>query len=141
MAEQGQETVFRKETMERISAPEQLTEYLRITNPGIWAVLTAVILLLAGIIAWASVGTLETAVDAAVHVEDHTAQVVTVGGRPLAAGMTLRVAGQEFVIASAEADEYGRAVGIAAVGLPDGGYDGKVVVESVHPIDFLMTSK
>ena len=41
--------------MERISSPEQLTDYLRVTNLGIWAVLTAVILILVGIIAWAAV--------------------------------------------------------------------------------------
>ena len=54
------EQLFRKKTMERISSPEQLTDYLRVTNPGIWAVLIAVILILVGIIAWAAVGVLET---------------------------------------------------------------------------------
>ena len=49
------EQLFREKTMERISSPEQLTDYLRVTNPGIWAVLTAVILILVGIIAWAAV--------------------------------------------------------------------------------------
>ena len=53
MGEKNQ--LFRKKTMERISSPEQLTDYLRVTNPGIWAVLTAVILILVGIIAWATV--------------------------------------------------------------------------------------
>lgn len=42
------ETVFRKKTLDRISSPEQITDYLRVTNPGIWVVLVAVILLLAG---------------------------------------------------------------------------------------------
>ena len=43
-------SLFRKETLDRISSPEQLTDYLRVTNPGIWVVLAAVILLLAGIL-------------------------------------------------------------------------------------------
>ena len=42
------ETVFRKKTLDRISSPEQITDYLRVTNPGIWVVLVAVILLLDG---------------------------------------------------------------------------------------------
>ena len=42
--------VFRKSSLENISTPEQLNIYLRVTNPGIWAVLAAVIILLAGII-------------------------------------------------------------------------------------------
>ena len=41
--------IFRKKTLDRISSPEQLTDYLRVTNPGIWLVLATVVLLLAGI--------------------------------------------------------------------------------------------
>ena len=51
--------VFRKEAIEMISSPEQLTDYLRVTNPGIWAVLIAVVLLLGGMLAWSCIGTLE----------------------------------------------------------------------------------
>ena len=40
MAE-NQSTVFRKKTLDRISSPEQLTDYLRVTNPGIWVALVA----------------------------------------------------------------------------------------------------
>ena len=134
-------TVFRKKTLDRISSPEQLTSYLRVTNPGIWALLAAVILLLAGIFAWAAVGTLETGVSAAVIVEDHTAQVVPVGAETLSPGMPLRVAGQETVIAAANADAYGRSVGTAVLELPDGTYDGTVVVEQTRPLDFLLTSR
>ena len=61
---ENKQTVFRQKTLERISSPEQLTDYLRVTNPGIWAVLAAVILLLAGLFAWSTVGTLETTADA-----------------------------------------------------------------------------
>ena len=42
--------VFRKKSVERISSPEQLRDYMRVTTPGTWMVLTAVILLLAGLI-------------------------------------------------------------------------------------------
>ena len=48
------QTVFRKKTLDRIASPEQLTDYLRVTNPGIWVILVAVILLLAGVFAWSS---------------------------------------------------------------------------------------
>ena len=60
----------------RISSPEQLTDYLRVTNPGIWVVLAAVILLLAGVLAWSMVGTLETEAEVKIVVSDHTAQVI-----------------------------------------------------------------
>ena len=37
--------IFRKESLDQISSPEQLNDYLRVTNPAVWLVLTAVILL------------------------------------------------------------------------------------------------
>ena len=48
-----QQNLFREKTLERISSPEKLTDYLRVTNPGIWAVLGAVIILLGGLFIWA----------------------------------------------------------------------------------------
>lgn len=140
MAENTQ-TVFRKKTLDRISSPDQLTDYLCVTNPGIWVILAAVILLLAGIFAWSVVGTLETTVQATVIVEDHTARVIPAGAEALSAGMPLRVVGQEFILAAAGADEYGRMTGKAEVELPDGIYEGTVVVDSTRPIDFLLTSR
>jgi hypothetical protein len=140
MAEK-QQTLFRKKTLDRISSPEQLTEYLRVTNPGIWVILVAVILLLAGLFVWAAVGTLETKADAAVVVRAHTAQVVPTGAETLQEGMPLRVSGKESVIAAAKTDEYGRSIGMAELDLPDGTYFGTVVVEQTHPIDFLLKSK
>ncbi len=134
-------TVFRKKTLDRIASPEQLTDYLRVTNPGIWAVLVVVILLLAGVFAWAAVGTLETTAAATVIVEDHVAQIVPAGAEALSAGMTLRIAGQEYTVASAETDDYGRVTGTAEAALPDGTYDAVVVVERTRPLDFLLTSR
>ena len=88
------QTVFRKKTLDRISSPEQLTDYLRVTNPGIWVVLAAVILLLAGVLAWSMMGTLETKTEVKVVVSDHTAKIIPLGSERLADGMLLRVSGQ-----------------------------------------------
>ncbi len=133
--------VFRQKTLDRISSPEQLTDYLRVTNPGIWVILAAVILLLAGLFAWSMVGTLETSADVKVSVEDHNAQIIPLGSEILYEGMVLRVSDREYRIASAETDEYGRSTGVAEVELPDGTYDGSVVIETVHPISFLLESR
>ena len=84
MEEQNnQQSLFREKTIERISSPEKLTDYLRVTSPGVWVVLSAVIILLGGMFIWASIGTLETKVPVKVLVEDHTAIVVTDGSSVL----------------------------------------------------------
>ena len=140
MAEQDN-SVFRKKALDRIAAPDQLTDYLRVTNPGVWALLTAVILLLAGIFAWSMVGVLETTADAVVIVEGETASIAAAGQEKIEEGMPLRIAGEEYKIVSVRADEYGRTVGYAQVDLPDGTYEGKVVTQKIHPVAFLMESR
>ena len=141
MADNTHANIFRKKALDRISSPENLTDYLRVANPGIWVVLAAVILLLAGVLIWSSVGTLDTTAAAKVIVEDQVAEVVPLAAEALSDGMPLRVAGQEYVLNAVETDVYGRSFGIAQVSLPDGIYDGQVVTETIHPIDFLLTSK
>ena len=104
--------------MERISSPEQLTDYLRVTNPGIWAVLTAVILILVGIIAWAAVGVLETTADATAVISDGKARIVgSVDAEQIKTGMTVHVASEEYIISEIEVDEYGRSVAYADVSI------------------------
>ncbi len=85
------ETVFRKKTLDRISSPEQITDYLRVTNPGIWVVLVAVILLLAGGAAWSMGGTLETKAEVKIVVSDYMAQIIPLGSERLEDGMLLLV--------------------------------------------------
>ena len=134
----GEQSLFRKETMDRISSPEDLTDYLKVTNPGIWVVLVAVIVLLGGIFAWSCVGTLETTSRATVVVSGHSAIVVLKETGDLNEGMPLRVSTENVKLAAVKADQYGRSVGIAEVSLPDGTYEGTVVTEQTHPIDFLI---
>ena len=136
-----QTKLFRKKTLEQISSPEQLTDYLQVTNPGIWAVLVAVILLLGGLFVWSAVGTLETTSEARVVVQDHTALVVDMGAKELRAGMTVHAGEQSFDIKTTKEDEYGRTMGVAEVTLPDGIYDATVVTEQTRPIAFLLESR
>ena len=101
----------------------------------------SMLLLLAGVFAWSTVGTLETKAEVKIVVSDHTAQIIPLGSETLSDGMPLRVSGQEVRIASAQTDEYGRSIGAAEVNLPDGTYDGTIVTEAVHPISFLLESR
>lgn len=51
-----QNSIFRKSSLERISSPEHLNEYVKITNPGIWAVLFGLFALLIAVAIWAYAG-------------------------------------------------------------------------------------
>lgn len=47
MAEQNSK-IFRQKSLDSINSTEQLTDYLRVTNPGVWTILAAVVILLTG---------------------------------------------------------------------------------------------
>ena len=52
--------LFRKKSIERVTSPEQLNDYIRVSNPGVWMVLAAVVILLAGVCVWGFFGRLDT---------------------------------------------------------------------------------
>jgi hypothetical protein len=139
--EDKRKTLFRKETLDRISSPEQLNDYLHVTSPGIWVVLIAVILLMAGVFVWSCVGTLETKSPAKMIVKDHVAKVVVMDDRRLEEGMIIRGASQEFFVSSVAEDEHGRQMGIAEASLPDGKYDAIVVTEQTRPVEFILKAE
>ena len=53
-------TLFREKSMERITTPDQMRDHLRVTNPRLWMLLGAIILLLAGFIIFAAVSRMES---------------------------------------------------------------------------------
>ena len=52
--------VFNQKSIDRISSPEQLGDYLHVTTPSIWIVLIAVLLLLGSLLAWSAVTAVES---------------------------------------------------------------------------------
>lgn len=56
-------TLFRKASLDRISSPEQLNDYIKVSNPSIWAVIIALCVLLVTVFIWSMIGRLPTNVD------------------------------------------------------------------------------
>ena len=141
MGEQEKANVSRQKTRDRISSPDQLTDYLRVTNPGIWVLLASIVLFLAGVFVWFTIGTLESTAAVKVSVAGQQATVIPREAAVLTEGMPLRVASGEYTLDSVGTDEYDRSFGNAVVKLPDGVYDGIVVTEQTHLISFLLESR
>lgn len=141
MEEQKKNNIFRQKSLESINSPEQLTDYLRVTNPGVWVILVAVIFLLGGLFAWSTVGKLETIANGTAVVENGIAQIMVLDTNKgtVSSGMTVRIGTEELVISTTEQDEYGRMLAYAPVTMADGKYDVKVVTESISPIRFLFS--
>lgn len=139
MADQNKSQIFRKSALDSISSPEQLTDYLKVTDPGVWIILAAVILLLIGLFAWSTIGKLETTVAGIADVKNGTAQIMLTdrSDAALESGMTVRIGERQYTITEIKEDAYGRMIAYAPVVDADGIYEAQVVTESIPPIRFL----
>lgn len=55
-------SVFRQKSIDRISSPEQLNDYIRVASPRMWVVLIAVVVFLVGAIIWGVFGRIDSSV-------------------------------------------------------------------------------
>ena len=63
-------SLFREKNLERLESPEKLNDYLRVTSPGVWMTLAAVIVLLIGVCIWGVFGTIQATTQAAIVTEN-----------------------------------------------------------------------
>ncbi len=152
-------SIFREKSLERVSSPEQLNEYIRVTNPGICLTLLAVIILLVGFVVWGVVGSLETKTDAVAVSDGGTTACYIKEAEidEIAQGDVVRIDGEEYTTEEISAEpiavdssfsEYALRVGELSEGewvypvtlsasLPDGVYEAEIVTERVSPMSFL----
>lgn len=55
--------LFREKTMEKVTSPEQLNDYIRVTSPGVYLTLGAVLVFLVCLCVWSAVGMLDITVE------------------------------------------------------------------------------
>ena len=137
--------VFRKKSVERISSPEQLRDYMRVTTPGTWMVLTAVILLLAGLIVSSALVNVESTIpgQAVVDEDGMLMQIeLPLSQKSLVSpGMVVRVSDREakvdMVFQAEDALQVLAEMPEDGEKLAPGTYDARIVTETVTPISFL----
>ena len=152
--------LFRKKSMESISSPEQLHDYMRVTTPRLWMLLSAVLALLAGFIVYASTATMESTMPITVSLTQYE-----IPGEDTASGETEILTGMVAYLPHTVKDQVdlgmkvrlGKEEGhISWIGvqpnneivleistdklylpLPEGEYEAELVLESTTPISFL----
>ena len=92
--------LFRKSSIERISSPEQLNDYVHVSSPGVWTVLSCIAVLLIGICAWGIFGRLETklAVAGVCGEGVFTCYVREKDIGDVQAGMEIEVSGKKYAV-------------------------------------------
>ena len=154
-------TIFREKSLEKISSPEQMNDYIRVSSPSVWMVLAAVIVLLTGVCVWGVFGHLDTAVQTGgvctdgrltvfVGEEDHDKirenAVISVDGVEYAVAEStnapVRVDDQidPYIVhlAGFTENDWVYRLCADAPGLADGVYTASVVTERVRPLDFVL---
>lgn len=53
-----QNSIFRQTSLDKLSSPERLEDYIRVSSPSVWLVLAAFFILTISIIVWSTVGNL-----------------------------------------------------------------------------------
>ena len=57
------DSVFRKKSLDRISSPEQLNDYIKVSNPSVWVVLIALIIMIGAFVVWSFSGNITSKVN------------------------------------------------------------------------------
>ncbi len=152
--------LFRKSSIERVSSPEQLNDYVCVSNPSVWMILAAVIVLLIGVCVWGVFGKLDTKISTAGVSQNgiFICFVAEENAAKIKPGMELNVDGNVLSVSeisakpisvNADMDEYLLYLGGFSEGewlyevtadstLTDGTYKAEIVTESVSPMSFVL---
>lgn len=152
--------LFRQKSLERISSPEQLNAYIRVSTPSVWMLLTAIVILLLGVCVWGVFGHMDTTLTAAAVAEEgmvtayvreadinkiHAEASVTVAdgaARVLVIDTLPQRVDDSFSdylchVGGLQAGEWVYAVQLDA-DCPDGIYVAQIVIDSVSPMSFVL---
>ena len=152
--------LFRKKSLDRISSPEQLNAYIRVSTPSVWMLLAAIVVLLVGVCAWGVFGHMDTTLpvavvaengvvtayvkeadaakvtpDAAVTVDSTQGKVVSVGTEPVRVDETFT----EYMrhVGGLQQGEWVYAAVLDAA-CEDGVHAAQIVIDSVSPMSFVL---
>lgn len=70
-----QKPLFREKSMEQISSPEQLNTYIKVSNAGVFMIIIAMIIFMAGALVWGIFGRIEIYQNAVARVESGRVEI------------------------------------------------------------------
>lgn len=151
--------LFRKKSLDRISSPEELNDYIKVASPGVWMIISAVMILLAGVCVWGIFGRLETRLTVGAVCENGvlSCYVKQADIESVRTGMIVKAGNESSEVSEisprpiavgGDTDEYVKYAGElrdgewvyivnAAVPLEDGAYEASIITESTAPISFI----
>lgn len=156
------ETIFRQKSVDRVSSPEQLDNYLKVTSPSVWLVLIGIIIILVAAIIWSAYGRLNTYTSVGCAIEEKVAYcyVKEEESSKIEKGMFVEVPSKDVKFEITNIDSAGinipdsyaylqHLVGVTSndyviilygkcEDVDNGYYAGKVMTDSVSPLTFIL---
>lgn len=134
--------LFRKKSLEKVKSPDNIDEFIRVSNPGVWLLLISVIMLLVGMCLWGIWGHIDSTIETTVYVENGEVicYVSEEQATSVKTGMTVTFENYEAVVSEflkKEVDDFYYVLQSEDI-IPNGLYDGKIVISTTKPISFVM---
>ena len=132
--------IFRKKSLDRISSPEALDDYLHVTTPSVWLILIAIIMLLVGMLIWSHVASIDSFATGRAQVENGTMHIEFDNeqiARNVQSGMVVMSGETQSRISSVGVDSQGRIFALAPTDLADGHYVVDVLFRKTQVIQLL----
>lgn len=135
-------SIFREKSIQKVQSPDNLNEYIRVSNPGIWILLVSIVFLLLGLCIWGCFGQLRTVVRSEASCENGviTCLLSDEDAATIRPGMATQVGGRSGTVA-----EVNPRSGLNSSctieteePLADGVYAAEILVEQIRPISFLL---
>ncbi|MEG0257547.1 MAG: hypothetical protein RR632_04545 [Christensenella sp.] len=155
------ESLFRKKSIDRISSPEQLTDYIRVSRPSIWIVLIAAVVLLGALLIWGIYGAIPDVIEMngvaqegtvtcyvnnpanitdkmKAEVDGKPAEVVRVEENPFSKDEVAKRFNEDYVLHMLDVGDWNYEVIVFSDTASDGIVRVKIIGNPIQPISFLL---
>ncbi len=132
--------IFREKSVKKLSSPENLDEYLRVTTPAMWVILIGIMVGVIGLYVWSYFmtinsyaygdGVVKNGILTVTYEDQFVAQNVK-------DDMDVIIGGVRMPIDSVGRDEAGHVISISQTDFPDGDYDAKASYKQTKMISML----
>ena len=136
------ETVFREKSIERLSSPDRLNDYVKLADPGVWFILAAIVMILTGACIFGVFGHLDSTVPG-VGIVNNGKMVCLVkkeyaaslrSDKPVTVGDTTD--GYALYLGNMQPGEWVYEIDVGG-DFADGNYEADLVTDEISPLSFL----
>lgn len=151
--------ILTKGSANKVSSPEELNDYIKVSSVGVWIVLSTIVILLISVFVWGATASLQVTVKATGVADNGVVTCYVENASNVQAGEEVRIAGvtgkvvnvsqkpiskesvsekyDEYTVYCLDPHDWNYEIEVSADGCPDGVYSVTIISDSVKPISFI----